>query len=272
MKVDVLKINDIDLKSGDFEFWLENFYNIDGETISNKLYYGGSSFNNFRLNERKFLLNGTIKDNLHQNMSILSAIFAKGTIKKLTVGLPGMPVRNIFISIENTGMADYSYPLVGEISYQVKACDPYLYSLDEDIESITLGAQSNVALTFPIVFPAGFTFGDIVGGEGTINNAGNVEAYPVITISGICDSITITNETTGESLGCNISINDGSHLVIDCRPETRGIYYNGNKRMDLKSTADEWPTCAPGDNVFRFTRNSAEIKEHCKVELRARWI
>jgi phage-related protein len=265
MKADVLKIDTLDLKSGDFLFWLENFYNLESDIITNDTYNDGVSFNGEKINPRQFLLNGLIKRNVHQNIALLSSALNSKGLKKLTVGVTGMPIRYLNVKAKNMIPQESLRNDFAKISFQIIAPDPYLYANDENV--ITLGATSNASLTFPFTFP--ITFGAITGGLGTINNEGNATAYPIIVITGTCDTLTITNTTTGESMSYDVSLGASDVLAIDNRPDTRGVYLNGTNRIDLK--VGDWISCEPGDNVFTFERNSIEAKQHCTISLQSRW-
>lgn len=263
MKTNSLFLDGLNLIDGDYFCWVSNFTNADRDVITNDLYGDGLFYSRSRTKERKFLLNGFVKSKAGIN-ALKQKLFSSG-LKKLTVGSPDMP--DVFIMCDLLNFAeDNKTP--GQITCQLIATDPSLY--DVDIASLTLGAISNTSLTFPITFP--IVFGAVTGGSGVITNLGNEVAYPVITIVGICDTINITNVTTGKSMGCNQAISDGSTLIIDCRPQSRSITYNGNNRMDLKNINDSWLSCVPGDNVFVFTRNSLETKQHCSISLQSRWI
>lgn len=89
-----------------------------------------------------------------------------------------------------------------------------------------------------------------------LNNAGNVNAYPIITLTGPLDTPTITNETTGESMAIayNLTTNQ-KRIVIDTLNRTV-VYYatptgsGTNKRSVLTG---DFITLAPGDNSVKLT-------------------
>jgi phage-related protein len=261
MKTNYLYLDNLNLIDGDYFCWVSNFFDADRDIKTNETYNNGTTFNRSKTKERKFLLNGLIKSRAAVN-ELRQKLF-NGELKKLTVGTKDMPT--VFVMCDLLNFAEDN-KVPGKISCQMVAPDPFLYELEE--REINLGAVSNNGLSFPLTFP--ISFGSITGGQGTIANIGNVISYPIITIVGTCSDLAITNETTGESMNINIGLLDTDTLIIDNRPNTRGIYLNGTKRMDLKSGI--WLSCPPGDNIYIFQRNSLETKQHCTIELQSRWI
>lgn len=254
-----INLNGLELVSNDYFFHLSGLFDFQKDVITNDLFIDGESFNRSKNKPKILVLEGWVLSNDESKVFALNKILAGNGLKPLIVNNEYL----CYVEITNRGSTpDNSHA----VTCQLIMPDPYLYSVDAD--SISLGAISNASLVLPVILP--FTLGSITGGEGTITNLGNAIAYPVISIVGTCDTITIANETTGENMNLNASLEDTDTLVIDNRPGTRGIYLNGDKRMDLKN--GDWLSCIPGDNIFSFQRNSLQTKQHCTVELQSRWI
>lgn len=117
----------------------------------------------------------------------------------------------------------------------------------------------------------GVIFYPATGETGTITNSGNVDAYPVITITGACANPSVTNDTTGETIAVNIALGTKDVLVIDCRPATRGCYLNGKLAFGIKQGLG-WIHCPPGDNVLTFNRDGYDTKRHCTIKLSTRYL
>jgi hypothetical protein len=261
MKTTYLDLDGLNLIAGDYFCWVSSFYDADRTVITNEIYNDGVTHNRSKTKERKFLLNGYIKSRAGVN-TIRQKLFSNG-LKKLTIGIKDMP--HVFVMIDLLNFVEDSL-IPGKISCQLIAPDPFLYELTT--EEITLGAITNNGLVFPLIFP--IVFGSITGEQATITNVGTAIAYPVVTIIGTCSNLIITNLTTSESISLNIGLIDTDILIIDSRPTIRGIYLNGDQRMDLKYGS--WLTCIPGDNIFNFQRTSSQSKQHCTVGLQGRWI
>lgn len=262
MKTNTLDLDGLNLRSGDYICWVSNLFNADRDIVTNETYNDGATYNRSKTGERKFLLNGIIKSRAAVN-ALRQKLFSSG-LKKLTVGTKDMPT--FFVMCDLLNFAEDN-KIVGKISCQMIAPDPFLYELTPHV--ITLGATSNSGLTFPFTFP--IVFGASTGGQGIVTNIGNAVAYPVIAIVGTCDTFTITNQTTGESMSLAASLaSDYDTLIIDNREASRSILINGINRIDLK--VGDWLRCAPGDNTFVFTRNSLQIKQHLTIQLQGRWL
>lgn len=117
----------------------------------------------------------------------------------------------------------------------------------------------------------GVIFYPAVGETGSITNSGNVDAYPVITITGACANPSVTNNTTGETIAVNVALGSADTLIIDCRPATRGCYLNGTLAFGIKQGLG-WMHCPPGDNVMTFNRNGYDTKRHCTISLQGRYL
>lgn len=138
----------------------------------------------------------------------------------------------------------------------------------------TIGLQietGNSATSWVSPGTQGIIFYPAVGETGSITNAGNVDAYPVITITGACANPSISNETTGESITANVALGCTDTLIIDCRPATRGCYLNGTLVFGIKQGLG-WIHCPPGENVMTFDRHGYDSKRHCIISLQGRFL
>jgi hypothetical protein len=261
MDVTYLELDGLDIRTGDLTFWVRNFMDMDNDVITNDLFSPGVSFNRKKRKERKFVLNGFIRNNVNQNWMALSTIVNKPGPLTLVIGMAGLPTKRLEIVVESVA---YSEPDADEVSLSVIAPDPKLYA--NVLQSITLGSVSESGLAYPITYP--ITYGVPSGGYGVITNEGNISGYPKFTIIGSCSNLTLSNATTGETMMFNVSLAEGDTLVVDC--QDREVLLNGVRRIDLKS--GEWISCVPGMNEIGFSRSSLEQKQHCSVEFRSVWM
>ncbi|WP_247748444.1 phage tail domain-containing protein [Streptomyces sp. 4R-3d] len=79
-------------------------------------------------------------------------------------------------------------------------------------------------------------------GSVTVDNPGDDDAYPIWTIQGPATSISLTNETTGESLLLTRTITDGDEIVIDTRQRRQTALLNGvtNLWPDIDDDSTMW--------------------------------
>lgn len=111
-------------------------------------------------------------------------------------------------------------------------------------------AGRTYSLTFSRVYPASAPLG-----VGTVTNAGNADAYPVVRLFGPCTEPVLTSDTQDRSLTfVGLTLTAGEYLEIDTRAKT--ILLTGDPTASRYSKLDfpgsTWFTLAPGDNDFRF--------------------
>jgi phage-related protein len=259
MIITSINLSGLDLVSDDYWFQLSGLHDIEKDVVTSDLFTDGEEYGHSKNKPKTLVLNGWVQSDDDAKMFALNRILGSNGLKPIIIN--GTYLGYVEIS-NRIGNADNSHV----ISCQLTIPDPYWYALTPSI--ITLGSTSNAGKTYPYTYPR--TYGSITGGEGVITNIGNATAYPVITVVGTCDTITVANKTTGESMSVAVSLAESDILVIDCTPNNRGIYLNGVPRMDLKN--GDWISCLPGDNNITFARNSLENKQHCTISLQSRSI
>lgn len=262
MDLTYLNLGGLDLRSGDFLFWARNLLNSENKVITNDVYSPGTSFNRTKINQKKFVLNGYIRKDIAKNWSLLNSVLSRNELIPLAVNIPGMVTTVINVAVENV---IYSEPQMDEVSISVVAPDPRLYALNEQVIDLT-GSSVN-ALVYPITYP--ITYGSITGLKGSLVNAGNTIAYPRFEIYGPCSNISLKNNTTGQVMNFNITLDARDTLEVDCAPLVREIRLNGVKNMGLKD--GDWITCLPGNNEIEISRTSL-VGNNAQAFLRSAWL
>lgn len=146
--------------------------------------------------------------------------------------------------------------------------DPYWH--DRDATVLEFGTGSPPAF-FPF-FPLTLAGSTIVGGI-TIENPGDIEAWPIWTITGPGSGLTLTNDTTGESLELSTVLGGGDTLTIDTTPgvKTVTLYDGSNLYGDLSSGPSLWPL-APGENHVSVTFTDSTADSLVSLSFRARYL
>ncbi|MFG3136134.1 phage distal tail protein [Streptomyces sp. NPDC048211] len=88
------------------------------------------------------------------------------------------------------------------------------------------------------------TVGDSqVLGEVTVDNDGDDDAFPVWTITGPATAVTLTNETSGQTLVLTRTITGSDEIVIDTRERRQTALLNGvtNLWPNLSTDSSLWP-------------------------------
>ncbi len=83
---------------------------------------------------------------------------------------------------------------------------------------------------------------------------GHVESYPLWTITGPCNGLTVTNETTGKAWGIDYNLAGGEVLVVDTRPDfqrsTFQVYSGTGVNKYSHLTSDELWWLEPTSNTI----------------------
>ena len=147
------------------------------------------------------------------------------------------------------------------------AHEPYWRDAADTVETFTLGEGVDF---FPLL-PVNLISADLFG-EVTVVNVGSVQAWPVWTIDGPGDSVTLTNDTTGESLTYDAAIADGESLVIDTRPEHGTVEKDSvNVYQNLTTASALWPF-EKGSNAVTITVPSATGDTQVQLAYRLRYL
>jgi hypothetical protein len=147
----------------------------------------------------------------------------------------------------------YKY-LLPQAVVEFYATDPRLYVNELHSASVTL-ASGGGGMTFPATFP--LSFGGLpTGGRTNATNQGTFGSYPRFYLHGPLVNPRIANETTGETIGLDITIAQGDYLLVDT--ETRSVLANGTASRYSNLTVDnEWFDLEPGDNDLRLRAATA---------------
>lgn len=170
----------------------------------------------------------------------------------LRVGRQGIGIDRALVRVD--GAIDCNVMPNGIVwGVQLIAADPRFYSdtlKQGDYDPTVVGAGGVV---FPMEFP--FVFGQVASGTVTVENQGNFPTPPTITIEGPVTDPIIDNETTGESITFDATVNLGSSLIVDVG--SRRVTLDGALRPDLVVPGETtWWELVPGGNQVRLRGSS----------------
>ena len=161
---------------------------------------------------------------------------------------------------------DVSYVLgnlAQNVAIQFHATDPYIYSTPTQAATVTLpnptgGFKFN--LKFNLTFGGGSS-----GNSVTVTNNGNVECYPVLTITGPCNYPIVTNVTTGQSLQFNVAMATGDKLVVQTDSPHSATYFvagspYGASRLYTLSASSSWFNLAPANGPNALNSGNSTIQ------------
>lgn len=154
----------------------------------------------------------------------------------------------------------YSLPLV--------AADPRRYDVNQ--QSATTGLPADgIGFSFPFSFP--FSFGSAgAGGTVSVTNAGDLETWPVLTITGPVLNPVVRNNTTGDEMRFTIDLPAGEFLTVDTLNRTVLLDGTANRRNTV-AMGSRWPAIVPGVNEFLFRATSSTTDASLVIRYRSAW-
>jgi hypothetical protein len=163
--------------------------------------------------------------------------------------------RNLQRCYFSGGMGEQNYPdrhMKTVLSFV--ALDPFFY--DQDPQEVTFTSGSvPTRLFFPV--PPLILAPSAVFSEQTITNPG-VQTWPVWTITGPGDSISLINNTSDRRFMWSGTLLEDDVLVIDTIPLYKTVRLNGSNSWDQVPVGyeDLWPLDAGANNVMVTIANS----------------
>jgi len=149
--------------------------------------------------------------------------------------------------VENPGEVDHCRWRV-----ELKCDDPMFGDETATDYSMALATGGGSPVAFSVPTPVGALSGGVV----TINNEGDVTAYPeLIKIEGLVVNPTITNATTGESFQISTTITAGNYVSIYQNQQGFFVLLNGSTSQYQYFSGDFFKL-ATGNNTIRFTASS----------------
>lgn len=135
------------------------------------------------------------------------------------------------------------------------AYDPYWYDTSPTTQTFTV--DSSGAFFFPF-FPLKITTSEIAV-DSSVDNTGDVAAWPVWTITGPGSVIKLTNYTTNKDLNFPTgSLGVGQKIIVDTRPGIKSVVYDdgSNAFSALAGSSSLWPLVR-GINTIRLEMTGA---------------
>lgn len=167
---------------------------------------------------------------------------------------------------DNTGLRAQKAAVV------FRAHDPYWMDVNDTIVTLTVGETPKF---FPI-FPMRLTSSEIFT-ESSIDNPGDVEAWPVWTLQGPGSTIVLRNLTTGKKLELSASggltLTGRESLIIDTRPGKKTLVRSDGTNLwpYVSNDSSLWPL-RPGGNLVRLEMSGSNTDSYLRAAIRPRYL
>lgn len=212
------------------------------------------------------------RDELRRWARALDPLKGEGT---LTVVIGPWAGRQL-VCVYEAGLDDLAeeWPLLGLTVLAFHAADPYWQDGTERSTVATLGMSGNRWFPFagtwaaqPLILGASDIFATV-----TIDNTGDVDAWPIITTTGPGTDLTVTNQTTGDRWQIAGNIAAGSSAIVDTRPGHKSARIDGvNVFGRLTDDSQLWPL-VPGPNRIAIGFATATAQSQVAFAWRNRYL
>ena len=154
----------------------------------------------------------------------------------------------------------------GRALYEFFCPDPRYYDDTLNTSDITATATPT-GRTYDRVYDLDYGGG---AGTGIITNNGWATTYPTITITGPATNPRVINNSTGQSLLIDYTLQTTDTLVIDT--DYRTVTINGVNRRAILNNASAWFAAPPGTSLYSFQATGTGVGTSCVVTWRNAYI
>lgn len=152
------------------------------------------------------------------------------------------------------------------------ASDPYWRDADPTEQTYSTGTPK-AFLGDPFLGGDGMVTADTIIGSQTIQNDGDLPAYPVFTVAGPASSFTLTNNTTGERIRYEAAVAAGEVLVIDTRPFRKSVLRSDGTNLYVNLSLDStlW-ALVRGPNAVTLDLLNSTTATYVTVSYQRTWL
>lgn len=174
--------------------------------------------------------------------------------------------------VDGLGMEEKSGssgPTMQQAVITFRSYDPYWRDTSDIVQTFTVGAPPMFFPFFPLRLAA-----SEIAFDGTVDNSGDVETWPVWTIDGPGSGIILRNLTTGENIVLStLVLGIGESLTIDTRPGRKTVLLQDgtNKFADLAATSVLW-SLTDGPNLIRLEMSGTDLNSSLQLNYRRKYL
>jgi hypothetical protein len=206
------------------------------------------------------------RDELRRWAAVLDPVKGPGTLAVTSGPSAGRQITCVYDAGLDT-MGE-QYAALSEPVLIFRAGDPYWEDATERSSTATINSKAFPWFPFlPLVLGSSDVFAQL-----TIVNDGDVDAWPVVTITGPGTDLTVTNKTTGLAWTLSGAIGSTSTAIVDTRPGHKTARVDGfNAFGRLTDTSVLWPL-VPGPNSVSIGFASGTAASKVVFAWRDRWL
>lgn len=169
---------------------------------------------------------------------------------------------------------DESYPHFTEAKLLFHAADPYWYDVDYTVQTFGVGGVAEPFFALPDPTSGSFLTlaTSTIALTQAVDNNGDVETWPLWTITGPAASVMVRNVSTGQELTIVVALLDGEVVTIDTRPGVKAITKNGVNRFDMLGSLSALWSLQPGVNVVQVELPLASAASAVRLSYAGRWL
>lgn len=152
----------------------------------------------------------------------------------------------------------------------LRAADPYWYDVAQQSQTYTAG-QAGLFFASPF-FGLRLSSESVLGSQVVIND-GDVETWPVWTVHGPCTSITLSNDTTGETIMLPVTLTAAQTVTIDTRPFKKTVRRDDGTNLygSLSAMSSLWSLPLGGSTVT-ISLPGATVDSYVTLNYARRWL
>jgi hypothetical protein len=141
-----------------------------------------------------------------------------------------------------------------------------------DVSDTTVTYTTGVVSTFFPFFPLRLSSSEVFA-TGSVTNTGDVQTWPVWTITGPGSGIVLRNQTTGKLMSLTLTLGSSETLVIDTREGTKTVTKGdgSNQFSALSATSSLWPLLR-GVNAVQVEMSGATAASRVGLAYRPRYL
>ena len=159
------------------------------------------------------------------------------------------------------------FPTHGRFAMNLIAADHFIEA--QSASSSTFSAPADGGFILAIELPITFTAS--TNSNKTITNAGNGEAYPILTFNGPLTNPRMQNSTTGRGFGITQTLTSGQAVVVNMRDKT--VVQDGvTNVIGNKTASSKWWALEPGANDIFFASSDSSEAGTCVLSYRDSYI